>query len=196
MKSFLFFVFLISSIIYCIEFFFFFPEKNLKMKINQKAANKNVSVFRRKPFILSLGVCLVALVNIPILSQWLFDFKDGEIKNNNGWNVGDEEDLRRFSISFCDIDRKSILDITSKEFEDQYRLKKPLILTFHNGARDWINSSMWSRSEIKKKYGQWLLLVGNAREIVRHGGNGHIQTSVDDFLDDKMQKTNLQGEPL
>ncbi|XP_029638189.1 uncharacterized protein LOC115213383 isoform X2 [Octopus sinensis] len=170
--------------------------ENPKMKINQKAANKNVSVFNRKLFLLSLGACLVAFVKIPIFSQWLFDSKAGEIKDSNGWNVGDEEALRRFSISFCDIDRKSISDITSKEFEHQYRLRKPLILTFQNGAKDWINSSMWSRSELKKKYGQWLLLVGNAREIVRHGGNGHIQTSVEDFLDDKMQKTNLQGEPL
>ncbi|GAB1598511.1 hypothetical protein Ahia01_001210200, partial [Argonauta hians] len=167
------------------------------MKSSPKPTNLNSPVPYQRISFISLGLGIIALLlNVSIFQQWLFEAKDGEIKNTHGWNNGDEAAWKKFGISFCDFDRISISDITTKEFEHQYRLRKPLILTFHNGAKDWINSSMWSRTALKEQYGQWLLLVGNAREIVRHGGNGHVQTSVKEFLDDNMQKSNVQTEPL
>ncbi|KAJ8301623.1 hypothetical protein KUTeg_020610 [Tegillarca granosa] len=94
------------------------------------------------------------------------------------------------------IDRKSVLDLTSDHFEAEYRFKKPLIVTFPNGASDWTDPKKWTVSSLKKEYGDWSVLSGNSRDIVRGGGSGDKESSFTEFVDRGIKEKDLLGEPL
>lgn len=169
------------------------------MRKSQIQINRNYLTFSWKLLVSSLIIsCLAVLCGKFLISDshltkdksWAAD------ADSSGWYLATKDAESKFNIPHCDIEKRSILDVTSEEFEQKYKLKKPLIFTFPNGAQDWTSSIKWSRRSLKKKYGHWFVQTGNALEIVRHGGNGNLKMYFERFVDDDMNKTNSRGEPL
>lgn len=115
---------------------------------------------------------------------------------SGGWRMADSNILDLYNSSICNIDRKFASEITSEEFETVYRYKKPIIIKFANCARDWIDPDQWTVDSLIKSYGQKWVLSGNAREIVRHGGSGYVETSFVEYIDKLMSNNDQIGEPL
>lgn len=116
--------------------------------------------------------------------------------DSTNWRPASKEALKLYGSSKCTVDRRDASDLTIKEFEEEYRFKKPMIVRFPNGAKDWTNPRKWSLSSLKQEYGQWYVLSGNSLEIVRKGGNGDVQSSFTEFVDSLMQDKDEIGEPF
>lgn len=116
--------------------------------------------------------------------------------DSTNWRPASKEAWKLYGSTKCTVDRRDASDLTVKEFEKEYRFKKPVIVRFPNGAKDWTNPRKWSLSSLKQEYGQWYVLSGNSLEIVRKGGNGDVQSSFTEFVDSLMQDKDEIGEPL
>lgn len=116
--------------------------------------------------------------------------------DSTNWRPASKESWKLYGSTKCTVDRRDASDLTVKEFEKEYRFKKPVIVRFPNGAKDWTNPRKWSLSSLKQEYGQWYVLSGNSLEIVRKGGNGDVQSSFTEFVDSLMQDKDEIGEPL
>ncbi|KAH3876399.1 uncharacterized protein LOC127868474 isoform X3 [Dreissena polymorpha] len=115
--------------------------------------------------------------------------------NNGGWRVADEATLNLYNSDLCTVERVKAESLTVNEFERIYRYKKPLIVQFKNGADDWIESAKWTLNSLKEEYGGEVVHSGNARDIVRHGGNGYVETSFTEYVDKLMSDKDQIGEP-
>ncbi|KAL4226395.1 hypothetical protein ACF0H5_014378 [Mactra antiquata] len=154
------------------------------------------------------GCCLVILAillyeyqHILISSFGNLKFYLGIDKRNSplkpgGWRLADADTLKLYNTSICTIDRQFAHEINEHDFENIYRHKKPLILCFKNGADDWTLSERWSIESLQKEYGDWDVMSGNSREIVRHGGTGYIQASFSNYIEDIMYDKDSVGEPM
>lgn len=116
--------------------------------------------------------------------------------DSTNWRPASKEAWKLYGSTKCTVDRRDASDLTVKEFEKEYRFKKPVIVRFPNGAKDWTNPKKWSLSSLKQEYGQWYVLSGNSLEIVRKGGNGDVQSSFTEFVDSLMQDKDEIGEPF
>ncbi|XP_033745001.1 uncharacterized protein LOC117330673 isoform X2 [Pecten maximus] len=116
--------------------------------------------------------------------------------STGGWQLASDKTNQQFDSSLCTMDRLSVRDLTSEQFEKVYRYKKPLIVTFPNGAKDWTQPDRWSVKNLKREYGKWSVLYGNSLEIVRRGGNGHMQTSFTEYVDRLMKDRDAMGDPF
>lgn len=157
---------------------------------------------------LTLGAGAVSVVFISIfvalqsdlLPEILPETRDlkhsNDVGNNGGWRLASGSILKKYGSSKCTIARKNAKDLSSLEFEREYRYKKPLIVTFNNGAAGWTRPESWSVRSLKQEYGDWLVLSGNSLEIVRHGGNGDVESSLTQFVDKLIRSKDDLGEPL
>ncbi|XP_025108459.1 uncharacterized protein LOC112572786 isoform X2 [Pomacea canaliculata] len=107
---------------------------------------------------------------------------------NGGWRLPDARTTQRLDTSRCSIDRVAVGDLSAERFQREYRHKKPVMVHFPNGARDWTEPAKWSLPALTRDYGQWQLNTGGSVEIVRRGGNGEIVTSLDTFVGSLMRK--------
>ncbi|XP_048739437.2 uncharacterized protein LOC125653829 isoform X2 [Ostrea edulis] len=117
-------------------------------------------------------------------------------QSSNDWRLATKEAWRSYGSTKCTIERRNANGFTVKEFEDKYRFKKPVIVKFSLGAKSWTDPQKWSLASLKREYGQWYVLSGNSREIVRKGGNGDVQSSFSEFVDSLMQDKDEIGEPF
>ncbi|WAR25999.1 JMJD8-like protein [Mya arenaria] len=115
---------------------------------------------------------------------------------NGGWREPDEATLQLYDTGICNIDRVNAVDLTLDIFESTYRHRKPVIVTFPNGAEDWINPGKWTVESLKTEYGDRWVLSGNAREIVRRGGSGYVETTFEEYLNDLLNESDQIGEPF
>ncbi|XP_069142317.1 LOW QUALITY PROTEIN: uncharacterized protein [Argopecten irradians] len=116
--------------------------------------------------------------------------------STGGWQLASDKTNEDFDSAVCNIDRLSVSDLTNEQFEREYRYKKPVIVTFPNGAKDWTDPDRWSVKNLKREYGKWSVLYGNSLEIVRRGGNGHLQTSFSEYVDKLMNDRDAMGDPF
>ncbi|VDH94763.1 Hypothetical predicted protein [Mytilus galloprovincialis] len=116
--------------------------------------------------------------------------------SSNGWREADPRVIAKYDSTICNIEKRKIEDLSSEEFEKVYRYKKPVIVIFPNGAEDWAEADKWTVSNLKKEYGDFRIYSGNAREIVRRGGNGEVGSSFSEFVDKLIQQEDETGEPL
>ncbi|CAC5382402.1 unnamed protein product [Mytilus coruscus] len=116
--------------------------------------------------------------------------------SSTGWREADQRVIAKYDSTICKIEKRKIEELSSEEFEKVYRYKKPVIVTFPNGANDWADADKWTVSNLKKEYGDFRIYSGNAREIVRRGGNGEVGSSFSDFVDKLIQEEDETGEPL
>jgi hypothetical protein len=119
-----------------------------------------------------------------------------QAESSNNWRPATREAWKLYGSTKCTIERREAKGFTAKEFEDEYRFKKPVIVKFSQGAKGWTDPKKWSLMSLKREYGQWYVLSGNSREIVRKGGNGDVQSSFSEFVDSLMQDKDEIGEPL
>ncbi|XP_045165976.2 uncharacterized protein LOC123529639 isoform X2 [Mercenaria mercenaria] len=124
------------------------------------------------------------------------DSLNTDIVETGGWRLADEQTKQLYSSDLCNIDRKFAHELTDRDFENTYRHKRPVIVTFENGAKDWTDPRKWTVDSLKQEYGKWSVLSGNAREIVRRGGTGYVDTSFSEYVDDLMKGDGLSGEPF
>ncbi|XP_052076487.1 uncharacterized protein LOC127714471 [Mytilus californianus] len=116
--------------------------------------------------------------------------------SSTGWREADQRVIAKYDSTICNIEKRKIEELSSEEFEKVYRYKKPVIVTFPNGANDWADADKWTVSNLKREYGDFRIYSGNAREIVRRGGNGEVGSSFSDFVDKLIQEEDETGEPL
>ncbi|XP_076468981.1 uncharacterized protein LOC143299581 [Babylonia areolata] len=132
------------------------------------------------------GVGYVALsLDWSWITDYYYHHHNDNIHNNNGnggWRRADEETLRALDSGTCTIDRVPARDMDHERFERDFRYKRPVILTFPDGARDWTDPQLWTLESLKRSYGEWKISSGDSLEIVRRGGNGDMTSSFDDFV--------------
>lgn len=112
-----------------------------------------------------------------------------------GWRLADKETRQQYESDICNIERRLAHELNDSEFEKLYRHKKPVIVYFKNGAKDWTDPTKWTVESLKQEYGEWSVLSGNAREIVRRGGSGYVDTSFVEYIDKLMNESDVIGEP-
>ena len=113
----------------------------------------------------------------------------------SGWQRASVEEEKKFNTNFCTIERRNASSLTSEEFEQVYRYRKPLIVHFKNGAADWTDPMKWTKASLRKLYSQWSILSGTSEDIVRRGGNGDTETSFDEYLE-IMHRKKHNDEPM
>ncbi|KAK3585952.1 hypothetical protein CHS0354_038494 [Potamilus streckersoni] len=120
----------------------------------------------------------------------------GKPSKLGGWRLADDKTLQEFGSEICSIDVHNADELSVKEFETTYRFKKPLIVKFKNGAKDWTDPEKWTVKSLKREYGEWSVLSGNSLEIVRLGGRGDMTTSFSQYVDKFMNMQDTLGEPF
>ena len=153
----------------------------------------------------SIKIVVIISCSIALFSFVLFEldlYFNGPAGNSfvktdlsGGWRAADENTNRKYDTTVCDVDRKWAHKLTSEEFENIYRYKRPLIVQFNNGAKDWTDPSKWTVISLKREYGDWSVMSGNSREIVRRGGTGNLDILFSAFVDKLMKQNNTLGEP-
>ena len=69
---------------------------------------------------------------------------------NGGWRLADAEAVAKLDSDVCNIDRVSVRDLDSERFEREFRYKRPVIVTFPNGASDWTEPDKWSVEQLTR----------------------------------------------
>lgn len=118
------------------------------------------------------------------------------VKTIGGWRLASESTQKKYGSSICTIERRSAEYLTHEEFEKEFRFKKPLIVSFQNGASGWTQPKKWSVQSLKREYGEWSIYSGNSLEIVRKGGNGDTESSFTQFVDKLIRSKDDLGEPF
>ncbi|KAH9503774.1 JmjC domain-containing protein 8 [Bulinus truncatus] len=116
---------------------------------------------------------------------------------HGGWRPVTEEVLKKYGTDICNIQRISVKDLTPSRFEEDFRFKKPVLVTFPNGIKDWTDPYLWSRPGLLSAYSNWTLHSGQSLEIVRAGGNAQHKTTLSEFVERLLGETNeTTNEPL
>lgn len=68
--------------------------------------------------------------------------------SNGGWRLADEELARRWDSNLCNIERVSVEELSAERFEREYRFKRPVLVTFPHGAKDWTDPQRWTQPEL------------------------------------------------
>ncbi|KAK7474975.1 hypothetical protein BaRGS_00033786 [Batillaria attramentaria] len=108
---------------------------------------------------------------------------------NGGWEQPDTETFRKLHTSRCNIKRISVKDLDLERFEAEFRFKKPVIVTFPNGAADWTVPEKWSQDYLRKTFGLQQASSGTADNILGNYGQASGQHSFTDFTDRLMRQT-------
>ena len=121
---------------------------------------------------------------------------DFKLHNNGGWREASPDIFELYNSSVCNIDRVPADSLTHEAFERIYRHRKPVIVTFTRGADAWIDSRKWTVASLRREYGTWEVVSGKAREIVRRGGSGYVDSTFSEFVDRLMSSVDDTGESL
>lgn len=152
-------------------------------------------------FLAVVGMAIL-LKDFGMVSLNLFNTKstshesESLVKSVEKWREADPAILEKYGLKVCDIDRVYADEITEQRFEEEYRFKKPLLVKFRNGAKDWTDPEKWTLKSLKSEYGQWRLYSGSSLELVRRGGNGYMGSSFEDYVNAMMSEgTDVEKEP-
>lgn len=116
---------------------------------------------------------------------------------SSGWRLPDAEVLQKYGSDICSIERVAFNNLPEARFETEFRFKKPVLVTFPNGASDWTEPRLWTRFELSKAYSKWTIHSGQSLEIVRKGGNAKHASSFQEFLTNLMvDRKNGTHEPM
>ena len=89
-----------------------------------------------------------SVVNLSILSPSSCSLSSSSLTSSNtengGWRVADEATIAHLYSNVCTVERLSARDLSAERFEDEFRYKKPVIVTFPGGAADWTDPKGWS----------------------------------------------------
>lgn len=119
-----------------------------------------------------LSFLIFLLILIPVCSL-----------DNGGWRLTPEDETRLLDDGICNIDRVSILDMTRERFEREYRLKKPVLITFPNGAADWTNTSYWTEPAYRVGFKSWNLPKYVDDSLIRDRQSRSRLKTYTDYMD-------------
>ncbi|XP_019639655.1 PREDICTED: F-box protein At1g78280-like [Branchiostoma belcheri] len=85
-------------------------------------------------------------------------------------------------IRRCDFDVRYADQMTSEEFESTYRNRKPVLLRFRGGARDWTDPDVWTRDGLVSRHGDRRVRTGYPPDIVSNYGIGDDSETLDAYL--------------
>ncbi|KAL5013196.1 hypothetical protein ScPMuIL_007466 [Solemya velum] len=170
--------------------------KQLNKTTNHKNLKKGTGLLQKTATKTVLGIFSILIV----LGAYFFDLGnkvDEETENiYGGWRIADNETVATIGSDFCNIERRYADELSEEVFEKIYRFKKPVILLFKNGAKDWTEPKRWQLENLKEEYGRWAVNSGNSIEIVRNGGSGNVVTSFTQFLEKLFPKEAPIGDPF
>ncbi|XP_066283407.1 uncharacterized protein [Branchiostoma lanceolatum] len=108
--------------------------------------------------------------------------------NDGGWRT-DEYDVMMYAIRRCDFDVRYADQMTSEEFESTYRNRKPMLLRFRGGARDWTDPDVWTRDGLVSRHGNRQVRTAYPWDIEENGelgyGSERLDAYLTRYLDDK-----------
>ena len=173
-----------------------YDTKPVEKHKHSKTENNTLLNASRIVIIISCSIATFSFILFELDSYFNESKRSSKPKLIGGWRLADHYTNRKYLTTVCDIDRKWVHELTSEEFENVYRYKRPVIVKFKNGAQGWTDPAKWTLRSLKKEYGKWLVMSGNSREIVRRGGTGDIDTTFSKFVDEIILQNNTLGEPL
>lgn len=172
---------------------------NLKSK-SEKSVSEDSSHKFSSLTVYSFLILLLAMVTLyylPTINIVFNSYLYTEDSLNGGWRPASQEILEKYDTDICNIQRLSVSSLSPANFEKEFRFKKPVLVTFPNGLKDWTDPDLWSRQGLLKAYSNWTLHSGQSLEIVRAGGNAKHRTSFSEFVDSLLAETNkTTNEPL
>ncbi|CAH1254079.1 JMJD8 [Branchiostoma lanceolatum] len=113
--------------------------------------------------------------------------------NDGGWRT-DEDDVMMYAIRRCDFDVRYADQMTSEEFESTYRNRKPVLLRFRGGARDWTNPDVWTRGSLVSRYGDRQVQTGYPQDIIVNNGQGDDSERLSAYLTHYLDDTSCKFE--
>lgn len=112
------------------------------------------------------------------------------------WRAPQADMLRNYGSEKCTIDKKYYHELTEEIFESVYRQKKPLIVTFDNGAFEWSEPELWTKPSLLGNQGDAYVRVGRADDIVTYGGNGNHVMTLKSFIANFVDGAENVKEPM
>ncbi|CAL1543347.1 unnamed protein product [Lymnaea stagnalis] len=100
-----------------------------------------------------------------------------------GWRPASDDILQKYGSDVCSVERVSVHDLSPERFEEEFRFKKSVLVTFPKGSAGWTDPYQWSRQGLVDAYSSWAIHSGQSLEIVRAGGNAKHKTSFLDFVE-------------
>jgi len=122
-----------------------------------------------------LGLTLI------LVSVWCEDL-DGDVLSG-GWLPATVDDSMKYYSNLCNIPKIRSTDMTKEVFEKDFKTK-PFILTFANGAKDWVETEHWTLESLTTVYHDWVLGAGKSLDIVYNGGKGDTNRTFSEFVEE------------
>lgn len=133
----------------------------------------------------------VKFLIVLITAENIFRIDGTEEELNGGWKLASLDDSMRFYTNVCTIPKISIQEMTKERFETSFR-DKPFILTFPNGADDWVKSEHWTVQSLSREYQEWKFTAGKSIDIVYNGGKGDFKRTFKEYVAE-MRNTTIQS---
>ncbi|XP_067931908.1 uncharacterized protein [Watersipora subatra] len=133
----------------------------------------------------------VKFLIVLITAENIFRIDGTEEEVNGGWKLASLDDSMRFYTNVCTIPKISIQEMTKERFETSFR-DKPFILTFPNGADDWVKSEHWTVQSLSREYQEWKFTAGKSIDIVYNGGKGDFKRTFKEYVAE-MRNTTIQS---
>lgn len=116
--------------------------------------------------------------------------------DSGGWKTPNRAAISLLGTNRCNIERRWAHELSREEFEARYRFRRPVLLRFRFGCRDWIACERWTRQAMVERYGHRTVGAGRSETIVQTGGHGSEKSSFKHFVFEAMEERNKKGEPL
>lgn len=117
----------------------------------------------------------------------------GDDESNGGWKSASLEDSMNYYSNVCTVPRISVRDMTKERFEKDFQ-RKPFILTFPNGAEDWVKTDYWTVENLTYEYQDWRFTAGKSIDIVYNGGRGDVNKTFEDYIHEMRNKKVTGGD--
>lgn len=130
---------------------------------------------------------------LTIILQWVgAETVDKDLMG--GWKPASLDESMKYYTKLCTIPKIRYDDTTAERFEKELKYK-PFILTFGNGAEDWVKSDFWTLKNLTETYDEWKLSAGKSIEIVYNGGKGDMSKTFKEFVREMRTKTPAERDP-
>ncbi|XP_070559807.1 uncharacterized protein [Ptychodera flava] len=113
-----------------------------------------------------------------------------------GWRQASRQTQIFLNSSVCNIDRRFSQELSPVEFERTYRHKRPVLVSFEHGSKDWTDPEQWTRQDLMQKYSAWEIASGKSDDIVRNGGSGNEISSFAEYVNKIMDNRDGTNEPM
>ena len=128
----------------------------------------------------------MVILNLLLLALKSFGDETLDSDFNGGWLPASLDDSMRYFSNVCSIPKVHVKDMTKERFEE-YK-SKPFILTFSNGAHDWVQKEFWTVKNLSLEYEDWHFAAGKSIDIVYNGGKGAFNRTFKQYLNEMREK--------